>query len=90
MDNKAKYQQFLRSPEWQEKRQEVIKRDKCCVICRQASKQLEVHHCTYKFGWLPDDIRWLATLCKSCHHRVHHRDHDHLFKLLDAKNVISG
>lgn len=38
---------YLQSPKWQALRQQVIARDKCCVVTGRTSN-LDVHHITYK------------------------------------------
>ena len=38
---------YLQSPKWQALRQQVIARDKCCVVTGRTSN-LDVHHVTYK------------------------------------------
>ncbi len=64
------YLQYLQSPEWREKRDQVLARDKYrCFECG-ARGALEVHHTTYKriFREHLDD---LITLCPLCHEEEH-------------------
>ena len=72
------YNDLLKRPEWQEKRQEILKRDnyKCCY-CGSTDK-LCVHHKYYlqypdhqkvKPWNYPNDA--LITLCNKCHYGVH-------------------
>lgn len=74
------YSDLLKEPEWQEKRQEILKRDnyKCCY-CGSTDK-LCVHHKYYlqypnhekvKPWNYPDDA--LITLCNKCHYKIHKR-----------------
>ena len=74
------YSDLLKCSEWQEKRQEILKRDnyKCCY-CGSTDK-LCVHHKYYLQypnhekvePWnYPDDA--LITLCNKCHYKVHKR-----------------
>ena len=67
------YNEYLNSELWQEKRRQVIERDRgVCVKC--GSKPVQVHHERYpqfpkKFGDEP--IEWLVSLCKPCHDYEH-------------------
>lgn len=60
------YRKYLRSDEWQQKRQERLQKDGFrCRNCG-AVVGLEVHHKNYdNFG--AESIEDLATLCKECH-----------------------
>jgi|SRR5690606_31870032 len=72
------YGELLFRPEWRAKREEILNRDKSCVVCT-SSKDLQVHHRQYhfilregkfKFPWdYPNNL--LVTLCESCHKRGH-------------------
>lgn len=66
------YQAYLRSPEWQERRQVALARaGHRCQLCYSA-KRLEVHHRTYeRIG--NEDLTDLITLCRACHQRHHGR-----------------
>lgn len=77
-EKKESYSDLLKRPEWQEKRQEILKRDnyKCCY-CGSTDK-LCVHHKYYlqypnhkkvKPWDYPNDA--LITLCNKCHYNVH-------------------
>ena len=67
IDNDS-YSEFLRSAEWQAKRDEIIKRDGGrCQMCKSESN-LRVHHKSYD-DLLDDDN--LITLCNKCHEHVH-------------------
>ena len=60
------YHAYLRTPQWQARRQAALKRaDYRCQICN-SSDRLEVHHRTYDNigNELPGD---LTVLCHSCH-----------------------
>lgn len=64
------YLRYLQSPEWQEKRLQVLQRDKYrCVDCG-ARKRLEVHHTSYKRVF-KEDLDDLITLCRACHEEEH-------------------
>jgi len=75
-DWKAKYEEFLNSPEWQQKRNIVIERNRiyyngCCERCLE-NEACDVHHKTYKYGWNPP-IKHLQMLCRECHKFIHRK-----------------
>jgi len=63
---------YLQSDEWKRKRYVVLKRDNWrCVYCGAYATQ--VHHKKYarkNIGREP--IKWLVSVCKSCHDAKHH------------------
>lgn len=64
------YLDYLESPKWQRKRQEVFKvQGRRCKVC-ESSKRINVHHLTYErlYDELPED---LMVLCHPCHDLVH-------------------
>lgn len=67
------YADKLRDPRWQKKRLHVFERDDWrCTKCDDGTKELHVHHTIY-FSGEPWDIpiRFLKTLCDSCHKKEH-------------------
>lgn len=62
---------YLKSDEWQRKRYVVFKRDNWrCVYC--GGRATQVHHTRYaKYNIGKEPIDWLASVCKSCHHKQH-------------------
>lgn len=66
----SEYQEYLRSPEWQAKRQAVMRRaNDICEGCGLAPAT-EVHHFTYDNIY--QEFLWdLAALCRRCHERQH-------------------
>ena len=66
-----RYRKYLRTEAWQRKRYVVFKRDNwTCQSC--GAKATQVHHkkyAKYKIGKEP--IKWLVSLCASCHHKIH-------------------
>lgn len=66
------YADYLGSPEWAKKRQEVLRRDSaiCCVCGRTANR---VHHLTYEHvdfrGGEP--LSDLVSVCDRCHKAIH-------------------
>jgi hypothetical protein len=68
-----RYNEYLNSFEWRNKRLEVIKYDgKKCLNCKtkQDKKVLQVHHMTY-LNVGKEDLTELITLCTDCHNLVH-------------------
>lgn len=67
MRHTADYREYLRSPEWKQKRQQVIARaGNSCEQCGRASLNLEVHHLHYE-SLFDEDLDDLEALCKTCH-----------------------
>ncbi len=67
-----KYSEKLKDKRWQERRYEIIKRDRAtCKICGYIGPKLNVHHLKYTGDpWdAPDED--LILLCKECHRTVH-------------------
>ena len=66
------YLEYLKTPEWQNKRAWALKwADYACQVC-ESEKDLEVHHRTYRNirNELPGD---LTVLCGECHGLFHKR-----------------
>ncbi len=67
------YSEQLKSPMWQKKRLEIMKRDKfTCQDCGDTENQLQVHHKSYTYGkmvWEYDNDN-LITLCEDCHSSI--------------------
>ena len=94
------YEQYLLTPEWQERRQLMLERaGHRCQICNSSS-DLQVHHRTYERRGnenLGDATTAgdLTVLCQSCHEKFHDRlpaqEKSHAFvKMLDvAKAFLS-
>jgi hypothetical protein len=64
------YSELLKSPKWQKKRLEIMKRDKfACKLCGDTETQLHIHHKEYINGLNPweYDNKYLITLCADCH-----------------------
>lgn len=67
-DNCGTYKEYLDSPAWEMKRDDVMKRDGGQCIC--GTQAIVVHHKTYcNIGKEP--LSDLVALCKECHERVH-------------------
>lgn len=68
------YKQYMKSDEWEQKRQERIAIDKGCVMCGrpiEKIKSVQVHHVTYKNLGNEDVLTDICTLCGSCHRKIH-------------------
>lgn len=65
------YRQYLKSDAWKRKRYVVLKRDNwTCQSC--GAKATQVHHMKYaKYKIGKEPIKWLVSLCASCHHKIH-------------------
>ena len=70
-EQRARYAQYLLTPAWRAKREQVLMRDHFqCQGCRAATAT-QVHHLTYDH--ICDELLFeLVSLCKSCHERCHH------------------
>lgn len=61
---------YLQSDEWKRKRYVVLKRDNWrCVYCGAPATQ--VHHLKYARNIGKEPIKWLVSVCKSCHDANH-------------------
>ena len=62
---------YLKSDEWQRKRYVVLKRDNWrCIYC--GAHATHVHHKRYaKNNIGKEPIKWLVSICKSCHDVKH-------------------
>ncbi|TAE12953.1 MAG: HNH endonuclease [Bacteroidetes bacterium] len=73
------YADLLLTPEWRNKRAEIIQRDgAACVHCG-ATKNLQVHHTQYHACQVSGEMKkpwqyegkYLITLCERCHKAGH-------------------
>lgn len=62
---------YLKSDAWQRKRYVVLKRDNWrCVYC--GARATQVHHKRYaKYNIGREPIKWLVSICNSCHEKKH-------------------
>jgi hypothetical protein len=66
------YGEYLKTPEWKEKRDMALKRDGYrCRACN-SSEDLNVHHRTYEQRG-NEDLNDLTTFCQSCHEHFHRK-----------------
>jgi len=68
------YKDQIKSPKWQKKRLEILKRDEfTCQQCGNKELTLHVHHKHYNKGAMIWDYQgWeLTTLCEDCHSVKH-------------------
>lgn len=66
----ATHEEYLRSPEWAERRQTVLKKwNRRCAFC-SGTVLVDVHHNSYdRIG--NEDEADLVTLCRACHKKFH-------------------
>ncbi|MDB5158900.1 MAG: hypothetical protein JWR50_3607 [Mucilaginibacter sp.] len=63
---------YLRSEAWRRKRYVVLKRDDWrCVYC--GAPAAEVHHNRYARNIGNEPIKWLVSVCKTCHEAIHYQ-----------------
>ena len=68
------YEAYLHSSEWQELREQAMKRDGWqCRMCG-TGKNLRVHHVNYEHVGTEQELEDLLTLCDDCHQKVHVKD----------------
>lgn len=67
------YDDHLKTKEWKDKREQILKRDgHRCTICKN-DENLHVHHKAYACGlyaWQTPD-EYLITVCNKCHLYIH-------------------
>jgi 5-methylcytosine-specific restriction endonuclease McrA len=69
--SKKEYHAYLRSPEWKEKREQVLTRDgHKCRLCN-SPKAPSVHHRRYLDNHEEEPLEDLITLCSRCHNIFH-------------------
>lgn len=86
-----KYKEQLKTERWKQKRQLILERDNYqCTNCNQ-KENLHVHHKEYhsgKLAWEYDD-KYLVTLCKECHNKVHeNKDVSEFIKVSDEDYTL--
>jgi len=71
IDRRDYYREYLKSDEWKRKRYVVLKRDNwTCQYCDK--KATQVHHLKYaKYQIGKEPIKWLVSVCASCHKDQH-------------------
>lgn len=68
------YKQYMKSPQWEQKKQERIEIDKCCVMCLRPLdkiRKINIHHITYERLGNENVLTDLCTLCGTCHKKIH-------------------
>ena len=64
--------QYLRSPEWEVKRQQILARaSNQCELCQKVTN-LQVHHIRYT-NLFREPLSDLAALCNICHTAIHNK-----------------
>jgi phage terminase large subunit GpA-like protein len=65
------YSDKLKSPKWQKKRLQVMKRDKFrCKMCGDENTTLNVHHLKYSNDPVDTELVDLITVCEHCHELI--------------------
>ena len=74
----AGYTQYLNSPEWREKRELVLKRDKYLCQCCLDALATQVHHKSYQFVDLAgsEPAFDLVAVCTPCHEKIEQMKRD--------------
>jgi hypothetical protein len=72
MTRKDKYQAYLKSSVWADKRAIALKRSPCCVLC-SSTDYLQVHHRKYPSVLGEEPQSWLTVLCEKCHMHYHNK-----------------
>ncbi len=63
-------EEYLKSDAWKRKRFVVLRRDNWrCVRC--GARAIQVHHTKYAKNIGKEPIKWLVSMCKSCHDAQH-------------------
>ena len=69
-----RYNRYLLTPEWRQKRAAVLERDEyLCPACRKARAQ-HVHHLTYDHAFR-EPLFDLVSVCQTCHDALHAAAH---------------
>ena len=79
---------YLKSDAWKRKRYVVLKRDNWkCVYC--GARATEVHHLKYaKYSIGKEPIKWLVSICRPCHNKLHQSAGTSRFKNSMAKKAV--
>ncbi len=81
------YPEYLQTPEWAKKRQQILERDGGrCRIC-DSSESLNVHHRTYERRG-NEDLNDLTTLCRRCHEHFHQREQESTTQTLTREQPL--
>jgi len=90
--SKQSYYEKLRSPDWQRKRLEIMKRDNfTCVSCGNKEKTLNVHHKTYRKNADPWDYpdENFITYCEDCHCSIHEEKDFLMMNVNTVKKLVT-
>lgn len=71
-EHSIQYDSYIKSPEWQQKREVRFWIDRnTCQMCG-TDRNLEVHHlCSYRKLGSEDVYHDLVTVCHDCHQKIH-------------------
>jgi hypothetical protein len=93
MKKATKFGDFYKDSRWQQKRLEIMERDKwTCQSCGKSGEgvTLNVHHAYYESGkkpWEYPDVL-LITWCEKCHKKIHLINTELMFRLIATKEVV--
>lgn len=88
---KKTYYELLLEPRWQQKKTEILQRDKfICQHCGRTDRTLHVHHLLYDKDAKPweYDNKYLLTLCESCHENDTEESRESYGLFLETKRKI--
>lgn len=81
------YAEYLKSPEWKEKRKMVMQRDKyICQSCLVEDAR-EVHHLTYRHLY-NEPLFDLVAVCRDCHQSITDMDNKSEYKKIVHQNLL--
>ena len=87
------YKDQIKSPKWQKKRLEILKRDEfTCQQCGNKELTLHVHHKHYNKGAMMWDYHgWeLTTLCEKCHSEKHDKKEIDTKLFVQHSSILEG
>lgn len=83
------YVDYIKSPQWKEKRKLVLQRDKyICKSCLNA-KATEVHHISYRH-LTNEPLFELVSVCRDCHQTITNMDHGSEAKIIIHNKLLEN
>ena len=65
------YREFLKTDDWRQIRAARLEMDDWeCTRCHR-TRNLQVHHLSYRNPWGQENLEDLVTLCQGCHYKTH-------------------
>lgn len=87
---KMSYQEFLKSDYWYNVKLKAWKRKETygrCLFCG-STKNIELHHITYKWIFTKDELRGIIALCREHHEEVHKYARENQISIRIASNIL--